>query len=279
MRGFTVAECSFRDLGGNGVQVIDFSAATTVKDSRFEGLAMSGVLIGNPSGNWETPKNRTFNARVENNLFHHIGYEFPSSVCIYFGQVDGVKILCNTVEDCAYSAVSVGWSWSPADFLRGERVNIRDAEIAYNYFHNYMQLLKDGGAVYVLGGNADKAVCADLFNRMHDNFALVDERVNIYGKYGYYCDGASSNWEISHSVVLNTEQMPIFSQYHPQALSYHNHFTEIWTNTLPHSSTHFPSRDVRAANCIHDNLTPEEFLTKHPEAKAIRDAAGSTLCL
>jgi hypothetical protein len=240
---------------------------------------MCGVTVGNPSWEWENEKNRTFHARVENCRFRHIAYAYPSAPCIYFGQVDGVKLLHNTVEDCAYSAVSIGWTWSPAEFELGERVNIRGAELAYNYFHNYMQLLKDGGAIYVLGGNANRYTTPERFNRMHDNFALLDERKNEYGKYGYYCDGSASNWDVYHSVVLNTEQMPIFSQPHPQALSYHNHFTEIYSNTTPHVSTHVPMRDIIRENYVYDNVTPEEYLAKHPEAKRIRDAAGSTLFL
>jgi hypothetical protein len=279
MRCLTVTDCYFRDLGTNALQVVDTSVGVTVKNSYFENIAMGGILIGNPSGEWENPKNRTFRAHVENNYLSHIGYEYPSSIAIYFGQVDGVKILHNTVEDCAYSAISMGWTWSPAKFEPGERVNIREAEIAYNYFHNYMQLLKDGGAVYVLGGNADQRTTTERFNRMHDNFALLDTRKNEYGKYGYYCDGASSHWEISHSVVLNNEQMPIFSQPHLAALSYHNHFVDIYANTVAHPSAHVPKRDVLCVNYVYDDLPPEEYLAKHPEAKRIRDAAGCTLYL
>ena len=274
MRGFTVDGCRFEALGVNGVQVYDQSVGTTVKNCVFRDVGMCGVTIGNPANRWEEEKNRTFAARVENNYFNHIAYDAPAAPCIYLAQVDGVKLLHNTVEDCAYSAVSIGWTWVPANFELGERVNIRGAELAYNYFHNYMQLLKDGGAIYVLGGNANRVTTPERFNRMHDNFALLDSRKNEYGKYGYYCDGSASNWEVSHSVVLNNEMMPIFSQPYPGALSYHNHFTEIYSNTTPHISTHVPPRDIIRENYVYDNLTPEEYLAKYPEAKRIADAAG-----
>ena len=277
VRNLSVKNCAFRDLGSNGVQVVDHSVGVTVKDSIFMNVGMCGVTVGNPTWEWDQEKNRTFAVRIENNSFRHIAYSYPAAPCIYIGQVDGLKILHNTVEDCGYSAISVGWIWSPAEFELGERVNIRNAELAYNYFRNYMQLLKDGGAIYVLGGNANRFTTPERFNKMHDNFAILDERKNEYGKYGYYCDGSASNWDVYHSVVLNNEQMPIFSQPHPQALSYHNHFTEIYSNTTPHVSTHVPMRDVVRENFIYDNVTPEEYLAKHPEAKRIQDAAGSNL--
>ena len=277
VRNFTVKGCYFKDVDANGVQVVDHSVGVKILDSLFDNVGMCGVTVGNPSWNWQEEKNRTFCARVENCRFRHIAYAYPSAPCIYFGQVDGLKLLHNTVEDCAYSAVSVGWTWSPAEFELGERVNIRGAVLAYNYFRNYMQLLKDGGAIYVLGGNANRNTTPERFNVMHDNFAIVDARKNEYGKYGYYCDGSASNWDVYHSVVLNTEQMPIFSQPHPQALSYHNHFTEIYSNTTPHVSTHVPVRDIVRENYVYDNVSPEEYLAKYPEAKRIHDAAGSNL--
>ena len=43
--------------------------------------------------NLQEEKNRTFCARVENNYFHHIAYEYPSALCVYVGMVDTLKIL------------------------------------------------------------------------------------------------------------------------------------------------------------------------------------------
>lgn len=280
VRNVTVSNCLFRDLGTNGVQVVDSSVGVTVKNSRFKNVAMCGVTLGNPTWEWENEKNRTFAARVENCLFRHIAYEYPSAPCIYVAQVDGLKILHNTVEDCAYSAVSVGWTWSPATFELGERCNIRGAEIAYNRFDGFMQRLKDGGAIYVLGGNANRHTTKERFNCMHDNFAIAHgDRTQFTGKYGYYCDGAASNWEVRDSVMFNVPLFPVFSQPHPQALSYHNHFDTIYANTQPHPASHVPMRDVVRQNYIYEDLSPEEFFLKHPEAKRICDAAGSDLYL
>lgn len=276
----TVSNCYFRDLGGNGVQVVDYSVGVTVKDSRFQNVAMCAVTVGNPGWYWEQEKNRTFAARVENCFFRHIAYEYPSAPCIYFAQVDGLKILHNTIEDCAYSAISVGWNWSPAAFELGEKVNIRNAEIAYNRFDGFMQLLKDGGAIYVLGGNANRETTPERFNCMHDNYAIAHgDRTQFTGKYGYYCDGAASNWEVRDSVMFNVPRFPVFSQPHPQALSYHNHFDTIYANTQPHPASHVPMRDVVRTNYIFEDVSPEEFFLKHPEAKRICDAAGSDLYL
>ena len=273
----TVKNCLFKEIGANGIQVTDYSTRTTVKDCIFKSIGMCAVSIGNPTWNWQIEINRTFTVRVENNYFEHIGYDYPSSPCLYIGQVDGLKILHNTICDCSYSAISVGWNWNPVKYELGEKINIRDAEIAYNYFRNYMQLLKDGGAIYVLGSNCNKDSRSDRFNLMHDNFAMVDTLSLVYGKYGYYCDGSASNWNVYHSVVINTSGMPIFSQPHPNASSYHNSFTDIYSNTQRHVSTHVPSRDVITTDYHLNEGDAEALLAAYPEAVKIRDAAGCDL--
>ena len=277
VRGLTVDGCTFRHLGTNGIQIVDKSVRTVIKNNRFKDVSMSGILVGNPAFKWQEDKYRTFALRIENNYLGHIGYEYPASCAIYVAPVDGLKILHNTVEDCAYSAISVGWTWTPQTLELGEKVNIRSAEIAFNYFHNYMQLLRDGGAIYVLGSNCNHNSVSERFNRMHDNFAILDTLSKKYGKYGYYCDGSASNWDVSHSVVINTYAMPIFSQPYPGALSYHNHFHEIYSTTEKHPSTLAPERDIITTNYSLVTEGPEALFEKYPETLAIRDAAGCTI--
>ena len=277
VRNLTVRGCSFNGIGTNGVQVVNYSAGTVVENCVFKNVGMCGVTIGNPTWNWHIEQNRTYCARIVNNRFEHIAYDYPAAPAIYVAQVDGLKILHNTVDGCAYSAVSVGWNWNPVSWELGERINIRDAELAYNCFHNYMDVLKDGGAIYVLGSNCNRETVSERFNRMHHNYAYLDTLVKAYGKYGYYCDGSASNWEVSDSVVINTDGMPIFSQPHPQALSYHNTFRNIYSTTQRHVSTHVPERDVLTENYCLVEEGPEALFEKYPEAAKIRDEAGAPL--
>jgi hypothetical protein len=274
VRRLSVLRCHFYGVGTNGVQVADKNVCTTVKDCVFDEVSMCGVTVGNNSWNWHLEKNRTFNARIENNVFRHIAYEYPACPCICVGQVDGLKILRNTVDGCAYSGVSAGWNWEPVDWEIGERINIRDAEIAYNSFHNFMDLLHDGGAIYVVGSNANRFTRSDRFNLMHDNFASLDEAGEAGDKYGYYLDGASSNWEMYDSVIINCHT-PIYSQPHPQALSYHNHIHGIYSTKPFALNIEAPQRDV----IIRDfHLVPEGgdvLLATYPDARKIEENAGA----
>ena len=181
----------------------------------------------------------------------------------------------NTVDGCAYSAISAGWNWMPVDWEIGERINIRDAEIAYNKFHNFMDRLHDGGAIYVVGSNANRFSRSDRFNHMHHNYATLDESGPAGDKYGYYLDGASSNWEMYDSVIVNC-LTPVYSQPHPQALSFHNLIHRIYS-TKPHAlNIHAPARDVVIKDFFLEDGDEKNLLAKHPEAKEIKKNAGAS---
>lgn len=275
VRGFTVKNCRFYGIGVNGVQVADRSARTLVKDCVFDYVSMCAVTVGNCSWNWQYEKNRTYNASVENNYFCRIAYEYPACPCIYIGQVDGLKITRNTVDGCAYSAISAGWNWMPVDWEIGERVNIRDAEISYNSFHNFMDLLHDGGAIYVVGSNCNRFSRSDRFNLMHHNYASLDEAGPAGDKYGYYLDGASSNWEMYDSVIINCHT-PIYSQPHPEALSYHNSIHGIYSTKPYGLNIDAPQRDVIIKDFYLVSEGGDALLEAYPEAKQIKETTGAS---
>jgi len=276
MQGFTVDRCVFRDLGGNGLQMVNRTNGATVRDCLFENVGMSAVSIGNPIADWDNEQNRNFSLRIQNNFFRHIGYEYPTALCMFVGTVDGLKILHNTIEGCAYSAMSVGWGWDRVYYAEGEKCNVHNAEIAYNHIHNYMDVLRDGGAIYVVGGNCDIDCTSERFNVMHDNYAMLDD-FRDKSKFGYYCDGSSTNWEVRDSVIVNCDR-PLFSQCTvARAYTYHNHFFNIYATRPYETCSVAPERDT----CFYDYYLVEEgedaLFEKHPKAKAIKEAAGCSI--
>ena len=277
MKNFTVRGCNFRDLGGNGLLLINKTVGARIESSLFENIGMSALSVGNPTTKWEDPVNRNFNIRIENNLFRRIGYEYPSALCVCVAMVDGLKVLHNTIEGCAYSAMSIGWGWLPVDYLPGEKCNVRAAEIAFNYIHNYMDILRDGGAIYVVGANAKPEGYPERFNFMHDNYAELDV-MRDGSKYGYYCDGCATNWEVRHNVIVNCAN-PLYSQHHPLALSYHNHFFDNYSTTEPIKWFQAPGRDVVFYDCKVETAGFEALAEAYPTAREIKENAGCSLKL
>lgn len=278
VRNATVRRCTFEHLGCNGIQVVDGAVNLKIEECNFENVGMCAVTVGNLSAVWDEPKNRNYNVYIENNYFKHIGYDYPAAPCIHVGMVDHLRIRHNTIKECSYSAMSVGWGWARVPYELGEKCNVRDAEIAYNYIENYMDVLRDGGAIYVLGGNANPDTTPHRFNFVHDNFAIL-EKSGTGEKYGYYCDGSSTNWDVSHNAIVNCAR-PIFSQHTvPSAYTFHNHIHDIYIaapkDTVEHSYCHAPHRDTLFYDIhIVENPTLAALEAAHPEVAAIRQNAG-----
>ncbi len=272
LRDFTMKGCSFEELGANGMLMVDRSVKVSITECRFVNIGMSALSIGNPTTAWENPINQNIAIHITNNTFKHIGYEYPTSVAFYMGIVDGLKFMHNTMDETAYSAVSVGWGWSLVGYELGEKVNIRDAEIAYNRITNYMDILRDGAAIYVLGANCT-AEHEGQFNFMHDNYA---ERSLFHdsSKRGYYMDGSASNWEVWDNVTIGTH-LPIFSQFHvPSQFTHHNYIHDIYTTDAIDPGNHAPYRDTIVGEWYYVKEDKEGLFAKYPKAVEIFEASG-----
>ena len=290
MRELSVDGCCFHGLGCNGVQLNGRTVTVKITNSDFTDVGGFGVVIGGyEGGTWQLPNpvtaseeemkrffsTATYDAYIENNFFEHIGYDYPNSAAIYFGSVDGAKILHNTVIDCAYSGISLGWGWQ-AFFVPGELFNLRAVEIAYNRVHDFMQLLRDGGAIYTYGANSITSH-ATRFNATHHNYASLSD-AGDKDKRGYYLDCSTSNWDVYDNVIDNCF-IPYFAQYH---VKHENpHHVRLYRNysTTPISEqNHAPERDVLMTDAFVVEGKIEELFKAYPAAKAICDEAGRRLC-
>lgn len=273
VRRFTMNGCRFTELGGNGLIMLDSSIIVRIQNCRFQNIGMAALSIGNPTTAWEDPKNRNIDVRVVNNYFRHIGYEYPAAVGFYISMVDGLSLTHNTFRETAYSAISIGWGWVQVPYALGEKVNVRDAEVAYNKIIDYMQVLRDGAAVYVVGANCRKED-THQFNFMHDNYA--ERELFDSSKRGYYLDGSASNWKVYDSVTSGTPH-PVFSQFHVTVqFTWHNRIDNIYTTEEVPEGNHHPERDTLVGKCYLEP-TLDELFAKYPAALAIKNAAGCDL--
>ena len=270
VRRLNVEKCDFYELGAGGLLATGELASIYVRSCRFENVAMSAVSIGNPTRLSRELTSNSFDVRVENNLLRRIGYEFPSSPAIHVFRVDGTSICRNTIEHCAYSGVSVGWLWSGLHCALGEVINIRDAEISHNKILHHMQLLRDGGAIYAVGGNCTVEYTR-FFNFMHDNFAYRNEVKRTVR--GYYLDGSSSNWHVYDNVVSGA-QRPAFSQFIVEDQYTKNNFVENTYTTEPMDvENHCPERNVIFRR-TYTEPTIEALFAKYPKARDIFEKSG-----
>ncbi len=273
-RGLKINDCSFQNIGSNGVQFCDRTVDAEIAGCVFKDIAMGAVAIGNyREGNgWADAVNRIYNVRVLNNYFEHIAYQYPSTACIFLGCVDGAKISHNTINGCAYSGIAAGDGYSLVDYEKGESINLRDVEISYNEVRDFMDVCRDGGAIYVTGANCT-INCADRFNTIHHNAAYLADRGHT-DRRGYYLDGAASNWDVYDNMIDNCA-LPLFTQYHcPSQFTHHNRVWNFYSTTwVDPVGNNQPQRDT-LLGFYGEADSLEELFQKYPDAKAIADGAG-----
>ena len=270
MGGFTVKNCEFRDMNTNGILMVGMAARVCISGCYFEDIGMSAVSIGDPIRVGQHPRVCSYDVRVENNFLRRIGFDFPSAPALDIFRVDGLSVCHNTIEYCAYSGISVGWEWGLQPYALGEMINIRDGEIAYNRILHHMQILNDGGAIYVVGSNSRKEY-QRYFNFMHDNFAYRDEPRRTVR--GYYLDGSSTNWHVYDNVTSGA-QRPVFAQFVvPEQYTWNNLLDGTYTTDEVHIENHAPERNTVLGN-VFFAPTLEELFEAHPKAKKIYDDSG-----
>ena len=271
VKDFTITNCSFRYLGANGVQMCDSVVRGTVENCLFEDIAMAGISVGNFNRDWCHAYNRLFNIKIVNNTLKQVAYDYPNAAAIFLGICDGALISQNTIDGCGYSGIFAGHGWSVVRYEPGEYVNLRNVEISYNKIHNFMDLCRDGAAIYMTGGNATRAY-SERFNTIHHNYAYLDQGGHT-DRRGYYLDGAASHFHVYDNVIDNC-LLPLFTQYHvPAQYTYHCTVENLYSTTWVDSENHKPHNDVLLINCnVEEDLAT--LLAKHPEAKAIVEGAG-----
>ncbi|MBQ7377450.1 MAG: right-handed parallel beta-helix repeat-containing protein, partial [Clostridia bacterium] len=210
----TIKNCNFIDLYASGIVVRGANRNIAVTDNVFDYVGSSAILMGDP-GNWDPETNALTNITIENNYMHDIAYVFYVHCAITITKVQNLAIRYNSIINCPYSGISIGWSWGKTTAPYGEYVNILGAEVAYNYIENYMSLLFDGGAIYTIGGNA-AIDYPENFNLLHDNYAYCgsyeDRNVSSNTSTCWYHDGASSHWHTYNNVVwVDVKTMSKFS--------------------------------------------------------------------
>ncbi|MBO5652636.1 MAG: right-handed parallel beta-helix repeat-containing protein [Clostridia bacterium] len=269
-----IEDCSFIGLGGNGVQLCDRTVRATVKGCTFRNIGMGGFSAGNyRSGcSWDNAEHQTYHVELLNNYFENIAYDYPSTACVWLGYCDGALISHNTIKNCAYSGISAGDGYSKVGFFLGERVNLRDVEISYNRVMNFMDVNRDGGAVYVTGANCT-VEHEGRFNSIHHNFAALTHQKD-HDRRGYYLDGAASNWDVYDNVMDNSA-LPLFTQYHvPSQYTHHNRVWNFYSTTAVDAvGNNKPERDTLLGfYAVESDL--ETLFEKYPAAKEIYENSG-----
>ncbi len=208
-----VEGCDFYELGTDALHFNARTTDLTVFGCDFRNLAATAVRVGKPNGKWDDQENAAIGITIENNYISGTGLTFNSNPAIFLGLGVDVKINHNTIKNSAYSGISVGWSWGIANWPLGENINLINVEIAYNYVDDFINCMRDGGAIYTLGGNAWEQH-ESYVNFMHHNYMVTGENAGEVISYRVmYHDQGSSHWHDYDNVIVAREDNPPTSAF------------------------------------------------------------------
>jgi Right handed beta helix region len=140
-----VKSCIFRDIGGNGIQLGEFSEP--------------GVETHLP---WNPPDAREIcsNEIIADNVLTECGREDWGCAGIAAGYVRHTKIEHNDVFNLPYTGISVGWGWTKMTNV------MRNNSIFANRIHNIGQRLADLGGIYTLSAQPGTVIAENSISNI-----------------------------------------------------------------------------------------------------------------
>ena len=203
VKHLTVRNCTFRDLACEGISLRGRVEDLTVTDNVFHNIGSAAIRSGAPTGNWNE-REGNLRLTITNNDIDRVATVYYASPAICMASTKDSLLSHNTITNCSYSGFSVGWCWDETKIPRGERVNIDNVTISENYIASFCTEMCDGGAIYVLGGNAPRDH-RELFNFVKRNCVVYTSKTaNGNGNLvcGIYFDGSSTNWHAQDNVIV-----------------------------------------------------------------------------
>ncbi|MFE5052349.1 right-handed parallel beta-helix repeat-containing protein [Streptomyces sp. NPDC056637] len=198
---------TFTHLGAAGLVLEHGSRDNTVEGNTFADISGNGIMLGSttdphPSDAGADDREINSGNTLANNLIHHAGADYPSAAGITLFFTQHTLVTHNELRDLPYTGISAGVIQGHVDNAAHPEnsTNINsDNTISHNLIHRYMQVLKDGGAVYVEGhqgqtveaadGSVDRAASIAHGLTVADNVAYDQGNVN----FTWY-DDAGAQW-------------------------------------------------------------------------------------
>lgn len=178
----TVEGCRFTRLGA---VALEFRGGTgnVLRDSILDEVAGGGVVI--------TAGNRH---RIENNHIHHIGRDYHGSPAILLSGTRDTVVAHNQVNDVPHAGIVV---------YEG-----RGAQVLNNLVHDTMQVLADGGGIYLSGSQGASHASGALIRGNVVRDTITPYNIGLYTDYG-------AAWVTVQGNVIHRADAPVVLQVSP----------------------------------------------------------------
>jgi hypothetical protein len=186
---------TFTDLGAAGLVFEYGSQHNTVEGNVFSGIAGNALILGNttdPHPSDVGADDREINAynTIDNNLIEWVGTDYPSAAAVTLFFTRHTQVVHNDIRNVPYTGITAGVIQGHVDNVDhpDNTTNINsDNTISHNLIHSFMQVLSDGGAIYVEGHQGQTITAPD---------GSVDRAASI--AHGLHAEGNVA-WDEGHS--------------------------------------------------------------------------------
>ncbi len=200
----TFKNCLFENLGGSGIWLEKGCKNCVIENSEFTDISGNGIMIGegrdrkiNGNSWWKVaPEQVAQGNRITNCIVRECGKQFYGAVGIWCGLTAETTISNNEIYNLPYSGISVGWMWSP------EPTPCRRNVVEGNHIHHIMQILSDGGGIYMLGLQPDSKLTG---NRIHD----VKINAGRAESNGMFLDEGTTDVVVAGNLIYNIAKSPL----------------------------------------------------------------------
>lgn len=198
----------FTQLGNGGIHLGRGSVNCKIINNEFIDCAATPVTIGGFGTFDRHPERSNGTVRfsdgnlIENNLMSDVGNHggYAASVGICGGYVRNTVVRHNTIEHMPYSGMSFGWGWAWGGAEHEN--NLTGNVIENNYLSDMMNILFDGGGIYLLGRQDGLKVRNNYIADVNNDYGAI------------YLDNGCQGFEVTNNVIDGAHRNYIYKGDH-----------------------------------------------------------------
>lgn len=200
----SLKNCNFKNLGGSGLWFSTGCKNCSVEKSGFIDISGNGIMIGegqdrtvNGEPWWKSaPEQVALANKIEDCTVSECGTQYYGAVGIWCGLTAETVIRNNEIFNLPYSGVSVGWMWSPVP------TPCRKNTIENNHIHHIMNILSDGGGIYMLGLQPGSVIRNNHIHNVEINAGRAESN-------GMFLDEGITDVIVENNLIYNIAKSPL----------------------------------------------------------------------
>ncbi|MDF7807733.1 carbohydrate-binding protein [Pontiellaceae bacterium B12219] len=257
-----------KHIGNEGIGFINEVVDTEFIGNLVYDIGGSAIQVGHPQHVYEGDEHEHAiyppdvegvcrNVLIENNVLYDMTTMFYGHAPITAYFVDGLRIRKNHIQNCNYSAVSLGWGWNNFDEITipdNPTTTCRNNTFNNNRVYDCMKMLHDGGAFYTLGSQPDSEASGNYVKAATEHFQ------------GVYHPDEGTAWYTGSNLVFEITPGQDNFELNKWRWKHDNHYRNIYSTSS--------SQREGAPNCTISDLHVIPNADWPEEALAIIRAAG-----